>query len=148
MLDLPGTGGDPDKIDYAALPVLKGQHAIVCPFDEQWKFQLHNYLVHRDGKFWCMWSAGPEVEDLPTQEVRYAQSDDGLVWSTPKSLTGPPAEGRAYIARSFWERDGELLAIAASTSRRAARRAGSHAATTPATAAITVMATSCTTGRW
>lgn len=114
MLDLPGTGGDPDKIDYAALPVLKGQHAIVCPYDEQWKFQLHNYLLHRDGKFWCMWSAGPEVEDLPTQHVRYAQSDDGLVWSAPKSVTGPPAEGRAYIARSFWERDGELLALAAS----------------------------------
>lgn len=114
MLDLPGTGGDPDKIDYAAMPVLKGAHAIVCPYDETWKFQLHNYLLHHDGKFWCMWSAGPVVEDVPTQHVRYATSDDGLKWSAPKMLTGMPAEGRAYIARDFWLRDGELLGLAAS----------------------------------
>ena len=114
MLNLPGMGGDPDKIDYAALPVLKGTHAVVCPFDETWKFQLHNYLLHHDGKFWCMWSAGPDVEDFPTQHVRYATSDDGLHWSAPKNLSGMPAEGRAYIARDFWLRDGELLALAAS----------------------------------
>lgn len=114
LLDLPGTDGDPDQIDYASLPVLTGRHAIVCPYDEQWKFQLHNYLLHRDGLYWCQWSAGPEVEDLPTQEVRYATSSDGLTWSKPRTLTGPPAEGRAYIARGFWEREGELLALAAS----------------------------------
>lgn len=113
MLVLSGGGGDA-AIDYASLPVLKGTHAVVCPHDEQWKFQLHNYLLHRDGMFWCMWSAGPEVEDFPTQEVRYATSKDGLVWGAPRSLTGPPAEGRGYIARGFWERDGELLALVAS----------------------------------
>jgi predicted neuraminidase len=114
LLNLPGTNGEAEKIDFAALPLLKGKHAIVCPYDEQWKFQLHNYLLHHEGKFWCMWSAGPEVEDHPTQHVRYATSDDGLHWSTPKNLTGMPAEGRAYIARGFWLRDGELLALAAS----------------------------------
>ncbi len=114
LLNLPGTDGDASKIDYAALPVLKGTHAVVCPYDEKWQFQLHNYLLHHDGKFWCMWSSGPAVEDLPTQHVRYATSDDGLTWSTPKMLTGMPAEGRAYIARDFWLRDGELLALAAS----------------------------------
>ena len=114
MLDLPGTGGDPARIDYAALPLLKGEHAVVCPYDEAWKFQLHNYLLHHDGKFWCMWSAGPVVEDLPTQHVRYATSDDGLHWSAPKNLSGMPAEGRAFIARDFWLRDGELLGLAAS----------------------------------
>ncbi len=114
LLNLPGTGGDAAKIDYARLPVLPGTHAVVCPFDEQWKFQLHNYLVHYDGKFWCMWSHGPEVEDLPTQHLRYATSTDGLKWSEAKTLSGPPAEGRAYIARGFWLRDGELLALAAS----------------------------------
>jgi len=114
MLNLPGTGTDETQIDYARLPVLKGTHAVVCPFDDTWKFQLHNYLLHHEGKFWCMWSCGPEVEDLPTQFVRYATSDDGLKWSTPRSLSGPPAEGRAYIARDFWLRDGELLGLAAS----------------------------------
>jgi hypothetical protein len=114
MLDLPGSGADAEKIDYAALPLLKGTHAVVCPFDETWKFQLHNYLLHHDGKFWCMWSAGPMVEDYPTQHVRYATSDDGLKWSAPKNLTEMPAEGRAYIARDFWVRGDELLGLAAS----------------------------------
>lgn len=114
MLNLPGTDGDVEKIDYAKLPVLKGTHAVVCPFDEQWKFQLHNYLLHHDGRFWSMWSAGPEVEDLPTQHVRYATSGDGLKWSAPKMLSGAPEEGRAFIARDFWVRDGELLGLAAS----------------------------------
>ncbi len=114
MLNLPGTGGEETEIDYNALPVLKGTHAVVCVPDPEWKFQLHNYLLHHDGKFWCMWSHGPVVEDVPTQHVRYATSDDGLKWSEPSMLTGPPAEGRAYIARGFWIRDGELLALAAS----------------------------------
>ena len=114
MLNLPGTGGDAAKIDFAKLPVLKGAHAVVCPYEEAWQFQLHNYLLHHEGKFWCMWSAGPVVEDVPTQHVRYATSADGLSWSAPRNLTGPPAEGRAYIARGFWVRDGELLALAAS----------------------------------
>ncbi|KAF0176746.1 MAG: putative cycloinulo-oligosaccharide fructanotransferase [Limisphaerales bacterium] len=114
MLNLPDTGGDVAKIDFAKLPVLKGQHAVVCPYEEAWKFQLHNYLLHHEGKFWCMWSAGPVVEDVPTQHVRYATSADGLSWSAPKNLTGMPAEGRAYIARGFCVRDGELLALAAS----------------------------------
>ena len=114
MFKLKGDVTDPDKIDYAALPVLKGTHAVVCPYDETGKFQLHNYLLHHDGKFWCMWSAGPEIEDHPTQHVRYATSDDGLNWSEPMNLTGMPADGRAYIARDFWVRDGELLALAAS----------------------------------
>jgi hypothetical protein len=114
MLRIQGMDDDPTRIGDQPLPVLRGDHAVVCPFDPQWKFQLHNYLLYRDGLFWCMWSAGPEVEDLPTQHVRYATSPDGLRWSEPQSLTGPPAEGRAYIARGFWERDGELLALVAS----------------------------------
>jgi hypothetical protein len=114
MLNLPGSGVDETKIDYANLPPLKGQHAVVCPYDDEWQLQLHNYLLHHDGKFWCMWSCGPKVEDLPTQYVRYATSTDGLKWEAPKSLSGPPAEGRAYIARGFWLRDGELLGLAAS----------------------------------
>jgi len=113
MLTLHGADEDPAKIDFAKLPLLKGTHAVVCPFDDQWKFQLHNYLLHHDGKYWCMWSHGPVVEDEPTQQVRYATSDDGLKWSESKTLSGPPAEGRAYIARGFWVRDGELLALAA-----------------------------------
>jgi len=113
VLDLPGSGTDEKAIDYTKLPVLRGKHAVICATTPEWKFQLHNYLLHHEGKLWCMWSHGPEVEDLPTQHISYATSDDGLKWSEPESITGPPPAGYAYIARGLWVRDGELLALAA-----------------------------------
>src|SRR5436190_10293425 len=99
LLDLPGAGIDPAKIDYTKLPVLKTEHAVVSAPDAAWGFRLHNYLLHHDGKFWCMWSHGPAVEDLPTQHVRYATSADGLTWSEAKVLIPAPKEPYAYIAR-------------------------------------------------
>jgi hypothetical protein len=113
MLDLPGSGTDAAKIDYAKLPLVPVQHAVVSAPDEAWKFRLHSYLLHHDGKFWCMWSHGPVVEDVPTQHVRYATSDDGLKWSEAKVLIPAPAEPYAYISRGFWVHNGELLALAA-----------------------------------
>lgn len=88
-------------------------HTVVSAGAGDWKFRLHSDLARHGGKFWCMWSHGPEVEDLPTLHARYASSDDGLKWSEPKVLTTPPEEPYAYIARGFWVRDGELLALAA-----------------------------------
>jgi hypothetical protein len=113
VLDLPGSGTDETKIDYANLPVLRGTHAVINPTEEKLKFQLHNYLAFHQGKFWCMWSQGPPVEDEPSQLIRYATSEDGLNWSAAKVLVGPPREGYAYIARGLWIRDGELLALVA-----------------------------------
>ncbi|QDU31096.1 hypothetical protein ETAA8_62490 [Anatilimnocola aggregata] len=113
VLDLPGTGTDETAIDYAQLPVLPGKHAVICPGETTLKFQLHNYLLHHEGKFWCMWSQGPPVEDEPSQFIRYATSEDGLKWSEPKSLSGSPPEGYGYIARGLWVREGELLALVA-----------------------------------
>jgi hypothetical protein len=113
LLKLPGTDGDPQKIDYDKLPIIPTTHAVISAGDPDWKFRLHNYLIHHDGKFWCMWSHGPVVEDVPTQHVRYATSLDGLKWSEPKTLIPPPKEPYAYIARGFWVRDGKLLALAA-----------------------------------
>ena len=113
ILDLPGTGVDESKIDYAKLPTIKGEHAVISRKDDKLKFQLHNYLLHHDGQFWCMWSQGPPVEDEPSQHVRFATSPDGLKWSEPQVLAAPPKEGYGYIARGFWVRDGELLALIA-----------------------------------
>ncbi len=126
ILNIPGSGTDEEAIDYAALPVLRGQHAIVNvvkpgPDAESpdkidmhhLRLNLHNYLVHHDGKFWCIWSDGPKVEDWPTQEVKFATSDDGLTWSPAQSVTGTPKEPHAFIARGLWIRDGQLLALAA-----------------------------------
>jgi len=112
MLDLPGSGTDPTKIDFTALRTVRGKHAVVSLPDAQWQFRLHNYLAHHDGRYWCFWSHGPVIEDRATQHLRYATSRDGLVWTNPKLLAGPPRAGYGYIARGLWVRDGELLALA------------------------------------
>ncbi|MCC6796908.1 MAG: exo-alpha-sialidase [Candidatus Hydrogenedentes bacterium] len=85
----------------------------------------HNYLTHYGGKFWAMWSDGPGVEDRAGQRVKYSTSSDGVQWNMPEFLTpvppnsGPDSpvyntrteEGFRYIARGFWQREGELLAL-------------------------------------
>ncbi len=113
MLDLVTTGQDPERIDFASLPVLAGEHGVVSRGDAEWNFRLHNYLAFFDDKVWCIWSHGPVVEDNPTQHVRYATSADGLSWSEAKQIMGPsPRGGFRYIARGLWVRDGELIALA------------------------------------
>jgi len=113
VLKLNGVATDPASIDYESLPKINGEHAVVCPVTDELKFQLHNYLIHHDGKYWCLFSHGPVVEDVPTQFVSYATSSDGLKWSAAKPVMPAPAAPYAYIARGFWLRDGELLALAA-----------------------------------
>ena len=132
MLNLVGTGQDAEAIDYLRLPVLEGSHGLVTAgttddrsweakiYDRadlndptQWNYRLHSYLAYHDGQYWAMWSHGRLVEDHPTQHLRYSTSRDGLRWSEPKILAGPPPEeGFRLISRGFWIRDGQLLALA------------------------------------
>lgn len=126
VLNLPSVGTDASAIDYAKLPTLKGTHAVINaaargPYPRKsdhidlrdLRLNLHNYLIHHDGQFWCIWSDGPRIEDEPTQEIKYATSKDGLHWSEAKSVTGTPEKPHAFIARGLWLRDGKLLALAA-----------------------------------
>ncbi len=112
MLDLTSTGVDPARIEFAMLPELPGDHGIVSLGDERWQFRLHNYLVYHDGRFWCFWSHGPVIEDRARQHLQFATSRDGLSWSEPRVLAPPPRDGYGYIARGFWVRGDELLALA------------------------------------
>jgi sugar lactone lactonase YvrE len=113
MLNMPGSGEDPSLIQFTNLPVLNGAHALVSLGESPWIFRLHNYLTFFAGKYWCMWSRGPAVEDKATQNVHYSTSDDGLNWSADGEIVGPPSQPNfRYIARGFWVRDGELLALA------------------------------------
>ena len=61
VLRLNGTITEPAKIDYDALPKLAGAHGVVCPATEELKFQLHDYLIHHDGKYWCFVVRQPGV---------------------------------------------------------------------------------------
>ena len=117
---------DPHEINFAQLPRLAGEHAVVSDVRAVDGVNQHNYLAHYADMFWAMWSDGPGVEDRVGQRVKYATSPDGLQWSEPKYLTPVPphsgpksehygtrsAEGLRWISRGFWIREGELIALA------------------------------------
>lgn len=134
-LELPAALYEADEPAFDRLPELQGRLGLVnralqnppppaaspsatppssAPVARDWslRFNLHSYVVEHDGRLWCMWSDGP-AEDEPTQEVRWCTSLDGLNWSPAQSLTGTPAAPAAFIARGFWKRNGELLALVA-----------------------------------
>ena len=131
---------DTHDIDFANLPRVPLRHTVVSDvhpegcepgretlYKDQGGVNQHNYLAYHQGKFWAMWSDGPGIEDRVGQRVSFATSEDGLNWTEPRFLTPPPPgaeegsqfygvrtdQGLRYISRGFWQRDGELLALAA-----------------------------------
>jgi hypothetical protein len=126
MLAGPWLPEDPHRIDFTALPKVPSEHAIVSDVRKERGVNQHNYLTRHDGRFFAMWSDGPGVEDRVGQRVKFATSADGLTWEAPRFLTPEPPnsgpgsphygtrtdQGFRYIARGFWQRDGELLALA------------------------------------
>jgi hypothetical protein len=117
---------DHHRIDFDRLPRVPVEHVVVSEVTPTNGVNQHNYLVHHGGRFWAMWSDGPGVEDRVGQVVKYSTSRDGLMWESPQSLTpyppnsGPDSplyntrtkDGLRYIARGFWVREGQLLALA------------------------------------
>lgn len=126
MLEGDWVPDDTHEIDFANLPRIPFEHAVISDVRASNGVNQHNYLVHYAGKFWAMWSDGPGVEDRVGQRVKYATSEDGLSWTTPEFLTPVPPnsgvdspyyntrsdKGYRYISRGFWIRDRELLALA------------------------------------
>ncbi len=112
-------------LDFDRLPRLPVRHAVVSDVRQQRGVNQHNYLCHYNGRFWAMWSDGPEIEDRVGQIVKFATSEDGLKWSTPRPLTPYPpdsspdspryntrtTDGFRWISRGLWVRNGELLAL-------------------------------------
>ncbi len=122
---------DPHQIDYAKLPRVRSEHVIISDVRDHAGTRVHQhaYLAHYDGRFWAMWSDGPggpkagvtpeqhrnivPAHDMPGTRNSFATSPDGLRWSRPADLTGPPRKpGFGWIARGLWKREGELLALA------------------------------------
>ncbi|MCC5932331.1 MAG: exo-alpha-sialidase [Cyclobacteriaceae bacterium] len=128
---------EPHSIDFANLQKLEAEHIVISDVrpegkdfdpvlhDPQGGVNQHNYITFYQNKFWIMWSHGPGVEDRVGQIVKYATSKDGRNWSSARNLTnyadgsGPESphyntrtlEGLRWIARGFWQREGELLAL-------------------------------------
>lgn len=124
----------PHRIDVLKLPHLPVESAVISDVAGMKGVKQHNYLIRFGGKFWAMWSDGPSIEDKvgpgledrAGQVVKYATSENGLIWSEPRLLTEYPlnadpespyyntqdSRGFRFIARGFWVRnDGELLAL-------------------------------------
>jgi hypothetical protein len=105
MLSGPWLPESPHQLDFASLPKVPSEHAVVSdvrdlrttetvakpstqpPLLKYGRFNNHSYLVHHEGQFWAMWSDGPGIEDQVGQRVKYATSPDGLKWSTSKFMT-------------------------------------------------------------
>lgn len=117
---------DPQRIDFASLPRVPSQLVVVSDVRAVKGVNQHNYLAFHGGRYWVMWSDGPAIEDRVGQRVKFATSQDGLKWGQPQFLT-PEAPGSGkdspwygtrspkgfrWIARGFWPRTGELLALA------------------------------------
>jgi hypothetical protein len=127
---------DTHAIDFDKLPRLRGEHIVISDVrvpggdlnlvdKTRGGVNQHNYFAFDRNQFWIMWSDGPGVEDRVGQRVKYATSADGRTWSKPDWLTpeppgsGPKSEfhgtrtdkGFRWIARGFWQRNGELLAL-------------------------------------
>ena len=129
MLKLPGTGREPGQIDFGKLRRVPAEHAVISDVRDRggkWVHQ-HAYLVRHEGRYWAMWSDGPGVPQAPAEKhrdlvpghdragtrVSFSRSEDGLTWSEVGDLSGGPRiEGFGWIARGFWRREGELLALA------------------------------------
>ena len=131
MLACESLPSDPGAIDFKKLPRLPSQHAVLSDVRDEagTKVHQHAYLAHHKGRYWAMWSDGPgdpiknvraekhrnvvPHHDLANTRVSYATSKDGVNWSSPGDLSGPPRkEGYGWIARGLWQRDSELLALA------------------------------------
>lgn len=128
---------NPHRLDFASLPKVPSEHVVISDVRAKTNdptkldkkaggVNQHNYLIHHDGQFWAMWSDGPGIEDRVGQRVKFATSPDGLKWSEPKFMTPIPpnsgpdsphyatrtSKGMRWISRGFWNRDGELFALA------------------------------------
>lgn len=117
---------DHHRIDFDRLPRVPVDHVVVSDVRGMNGVNQHNYLLRHNGRYWAMWSEGPGIEDRAGQVVKYSTSADGLQWETPQFLTPYPPDsgpdsphfnkrtngGLRYIARGFWVRDGQVLALA------------------------------------
>lgn len=104
--------------DFSALPTWPGKtYTVHHAVEGEWQYNLHSYLIHHDGRFWAMWSAGYKDEGAPGQRIHYATSTNGKSWSNRKVLVSPHrlADGgeSQAVARGFVVRNGQLSALVA-----------------------------------
>lgn len=65
------------------------------------RFCHHPNLVRFNGRLYCMWSNGLTNEDDLGQRILYADSENGLDWSTPRELAIDPQGRGACVSTGF-----------------------------------------------
>lgn len=83
------------------------------PRDLQWSYSHHAAICRFKGRYYAMWSNGERDEDDLRQRVLYAVSDDGVHWSSHRTLY-PSQEGRVLTSCGFYQSGGVLVAYAGS----------------------------------
>jgi hypothetical protein len=113
MFAVPGMSADPYKVDWRALPVLKGQRSLVFRgVENESAFSHHPFIVFWDNQFFAQWNDGYVGEDYAGQRVRYAASADAIAWGPAFDLTGRESD-RRFTACGFWIREGTMYGLAA-----------------------------------
>ena len=115
MLAVPEIKINKESADFKGLPRLPHRSATIYRgVEHESGFNMHPYLTFHSGKFYAMWSSN-RIRDLQAgQHVLYSTSENGRDWAEPAMLTPREEEkGMRYFARGFWQREGELIALAA-----------------------------------
>lgn len=108
----PMLAGVSAPIDFSQIDTVASDRAQVFAVAPEAQFNLHPYIEHFDGAFFAMWSAGADDEDEAGQRVRFVTGANPMAFGASAYLTPPPPAGFRWIARGFWTRDGQLLALA------------------------------------
>lgn len=104
------TNRTPDKVRRQLSPNLT---ILYQPRDLQWSYSHHAALCFFKKQYYAMWSNGERDEDDLRQRVLYAVSDDGVNWSSHRTLY-PSQEDRVLTSCGFYQHEGILVAYAGS----------------------------------
>jgi hypothetical protein len=79
--------------------------------EESHRFSHHPNLVVWRGALHLIWSNGLVHEDSPGQRILYSRSDDGLEWSTPRTLADDRDGEGICVATGWVATESELVAL-------------------------------------
>lgn len=103
---------DPGQPRTLGLKKLPAEHAsLYRATPETFRFCHHANLVVFGGRLYCMWSNGKIGEDEPGQRILFANSRDGVTWSSPRVLATDPLKRGACVAAGFRGTGKRLIAF-------------------------------------
>ena len=65
---------------------ITSQYTLVTPYDSEWDYAHHPFIIKFKDKLYAMWSSGHDAEDNVGQRVLMSSSTTGFNWSTPSAF--------------------------------------------------------------